>query len=514
MRITNKIMQNNSLYNINQNKILQDKLNTQMSTQKTITRPSDDPVIAIRSLRLRSNLSEVTQYYKKNVPDARSWLDLTEDALDTVTDVLTDMRSQCVKGSNSDITTDDRLIILENLQSLRDEVYSVGNTDYAGRGIFTGYRTDMSLTFTKDTTQAYTIHEQLTNQSIDSMTYVSTGALTTLNSGNYNSISTTEYDVQASTIYRMRLAYDQIDSTGVNLQVATGVDVDGNTTYGPLTYGAAVTPTIQTVSLTNVPTPYDTVLADPDAAVFVPETGELLLGENVYEAMAALPSSQEVLVTYDKSEWENGDLNPVHYFACESGGVDYNHAKMTSSADSLSTLQIMEYDVGFNQTLRVNTTADECFTHNIGRDVDELLDLTNQLKDIDKLVTNLKAMIADSAYAADLTTLEGQLSAAEKAQTLVKDSVQSKFENCITEISGYSDQFNLAITQVGSRSARLELVENRLSSQQTNFQELYSDNDQADVTELAIQLSSAELSYEAALLATGKIVQTSLLNFL
>ena len=42
MRMTNKIMQNNSLYNINNNKLLQDNLSTQMSTQKKITRPSDD----------------------------------------------------------------------------------------------------------------------------------------------------------------------------------------------------------------------------------------------------------------------------------------------------------------------------------------------------------------------------------------------------------------------------------------------------------------------------------------
>ena len=34
MRMTNKIMQNNSLYNINNNKILQDKLSTMMATQK------------------------------------------------------------------------------------------------------------------------------------------------------------------------------------------------------------------------------------------------------------------------------------------------------------------------------------------------------------------------------------------------------------------------------------------------------------------------------------------------
>ena len=54
MRITNKIMQNNNLANINTNKILQDKLSTQMSSEKKISRPSDDPVVAIRALRLRS----------------------------------------------------------------------------------------------------------------------------------------------------------------------------------------------------------------------------------------------------------------------------------------------------------------------------------------------------------------------------------------------------------------------------------------------------------------------------
>ena len=70
MRITNKIMRNNNLANINTNKIYQDKLSTQMSTQKKISRPSEDPVVAIRALRLRSNVTEVTQYYSKNIPDA------------------------------------------------------------------------------------------------------------------------------------------------------------------------------------------------------------------------------------------------------------------------------------------------------------------------------------------------------------------------------------------------------------------------------------------------------------
>ena len=89
MRITNKIIQNNNLSNINTNKIYQDTLSTQMSTQKKINRPSDDPVVAIRALRLRSSVTEVTQYYSKNIPDAESWLNVTEDALKNLSQIMT-----------------------------------------------------------------------------------------------------------------------------------------------------------------------------------------------------------------------------------------------------------------------------------------------------------------------------------------------------------------------------------------------------------------------------------------
>ena len=59
MRITNKIMQRNNLSNINTNKVYQDKLSTQMSTQKKVSRPSDDPVVSIRALRLRLSLIHI-----------------------------------------------------------------------------------------------------------------------------------------------------------------------------------------------------------------------------------------------------------------------------------------------------------------------------------------------------------------------------------------------------------------------------------------------------------------------
>ena len=82
MRITNQMMVNSSISNIQGNKSQLNDLSTQLSTQKKINKPSDDPIIAIRALRLRSSLDEVTQYLGKNIPDASSWLSVTHDALD------------------------------------------------------------------------------------------------------------------------------------------------------------------------------------------------------------------------------------------------------------------------------------------------------------------------------------------------------------------------------------------------------------------------------------------------
>lgn len=145
MRMTNKIMQNNSLYNINNTKELTDKLSTQMSTKKKITRPSDDPVIAIRALRLRSDVSQITQFYEKNAKDGASWLKVTGDALETTSELLKSMIGLCTQGAVKDFDSNNIAIVIAQLKELKDEFYSTGNVDYAGRYMFTGYRTDTLL---------------------------------------------------------------------------------------------------------------------------------------------------------------------------------------------------------------------------------------------------------------------------------------------------------------------------------------------------------------------------------
>lgn len=527
MRITNKIMQNNSLSNINTNKILQDKLNTQITTEKKITRPSDDPVIAIRALRLRGTLTDLTQYYEKNASDAGSWLEATETALGTLVDVISNMLEQCNAGANDNYESIDKKALLSQLSDLRNEIYSVGDSDFAGRNIFTGYRTSTKLTFQNDTSQIYRVTEQLSKDSMDKLTYINTAGLESMTGENYNQPpynAIEEQDISDKEITRIRLGYDNLD----NGYTPTITDHAGQPISFTDSSGNPANVTTTTVSLYASPSPYDSV--GDDDVIFVPETGELLIGKNVSDKMASMvdnPLTQgadegEIRITYDKSDWNKGDLNPVHYYACSTmtetttgtppvttrnEDIAYNGGWQTGDFEP----QVIEYDVGFNQRLRVNTTADECFNQSIGRDVDELIKMVEEVSAIEGVVDTLKKKV--DADPTD-TDAADALKAAEKAFTLMKDKMQKMFSGNITNFQTYLDRANNAVTNCGTRDARLDLVKSRLTSQLTTFDNLASENENADTTQLAIELSSAELSYEAALLATGKIVQTTLLNFL
>jgi len=92
MRITNGIINNNTKSNILVNKEYSDKYNTMVATGQKITRPSDDPIVAIRALRLNNNISEINQYYGKNIPDAEAWLEVTETALKQTEGVLSSVQ--------------------------------------------------------------------------------------------------------------------------------------------------------------------------------------------------------------------------------------------------------------------------------------------------------------------------------------------------------------------------------------------------------------------------------------
>ena len=132
---------------------------------------------------------------------------------------------------------------------------------------------------------------------------------------------------------------------------------------------------------------------------------------------------------------------------------------------------------------------------------------------MEKIIKELEAA-KESASGTAATALQEKLDIANKALDYMKDKTQKLYEAGIATFQGYLDKANLAVTSCGTRSSKLSLIETRMQTQKTTFETLKSENEDADITEVAIKLSSAELTYEAALMATGKIMQTTLLNFI
>jgi len=134
-----------------------------------------------------------------------------------------------------------------------------------------------------------------------------------------------------------------------------------------------------------------------------------------------------------------------------------------------------------------------------------------KLEGVSDLEKKRKEYEEDSDEYKDLTL---RLEGVSKAKTYIRDSIQTKFENQMTKYQQYSDDARVAMTDSATRGSRLELISTRLTNQKATFKELQQDNEGIDITEVAVELTASELTYNAALMATGKIMQTNLMNYI
>ena len=498
MRITNKMITNNMMYNINKNKNNLSVLDDQYSSGKKIQRPSQDPIIAARALKLRTNLSELNQYYEKNIPDAMSWMDITESALTNINTVLTKLNTSCVQGASDTLTVSDRSSIIENLEEFKQQIYQEGNTDYAGRYVFTGYKTDTSLIF-KDasTTLDYNITEKFSGSDIDSLTKV-TGEYS-LN--DYNTDPTLNDFSNAPNLietHRIRLAYDNLENTGVS-SVSYKI--------GGVVVVPSIAVTVKSVTDLDAYSPASGIPPALGTINYIPETGELIMPTDVYEALRL---AEDITVTYDKNEFKEGDLRPEHYFNCKT--TDTLTSKVTNYTKSDQQIQ---YEINFNQKLTINTQSSDAIQHGLGRDIDEILQAVQDVVATEKKISEVGKMLEDESVTDDQTTsLKELLGQLESALALKNKIMHGKFEQGIAGTSEQQEKLNIAVADLGSRYVRLELTESRLSSQQADFEELLSNNEDADLVETVIKYNSAETIYNASLSVASKVVQNTLLDFL
>jgi len=142
MRVTNKMISDQVLMNLNRSLTRFINLERSMSSGRRINKPSDDPIGTQKDLRYRNVLSDIDQY-KSNISSGSNILASYDNILGNISDILSSARELAVSLSNDTFDANARESAANEAQSLFDQIIELANSKVDSRYIFSGYRTNV-----------------------------------------------------------------------------------------------------------------------------------------------------------------------------------------------------------------------------------------------------------------------------------------------------------------------------------------------------------------------------------
>ena len=138
MRITQRSIANVALQGLNRNQEAISKLQEQLTSGKTINKPSDDPTGTNAAMQTRQELAGATQY-ARNISDGLGVLNITDSTLQNMIKQVHTVRDRTLTGSNQGATSEAaRAAIAAEVSGLRDSLLGLANTVVQGHPVFGG----------------------------------------------------------------------------------------------------------------------------------------------------------------------------------------------------------------------------------------------------------------------------------------------------------------------------------------------------------------------------------------
>ncbi|WP_068978398.1 lateral flagellar hook-associated protein LfgL [Aeromonas sp. EERV15] len=120
------------------------RLDRQISTQKRILQPSDDPVASVQLLGLQKEQAAMAQY-QKNIANAKSQLSQGELQLDTMTNMLMRLRELTQTAATGSLSDVDRKAVASEVVIIKDGLLDLANArNESGSSLFSGSKVDQT----------------------------------------------------------------------------------------------------------------------------------------------------------------------------------------------------------------------------------------------------------------------------------------------------------------------------------------------------------------------------------
>lgn len=144
MRVSDQQMVSSALLQMQSQLLALHNAQTQVSSGRKVSNPSDDPAAAAGILELQvaqqSNAQEL-----RNAQDGQAWVQGADNQLQQADGILQEVRNLTVQAASSTDSTTDAAIAAQ-IRSLRDQLVSIANAQQGGRGLFAGFASGPAVT--------------------------------------------------------------------------------------------------------------------------------------------------------------------------------------------------------------------------------------------------------------------------------------------------------------------------------------------------------------------------------
>ena len=155
MRVADQQMYNTLLGNLQRSRLQMLTSQEQISSQKRVSTPEDDPSSYGQIVLDKSALSQSTQWVR-NINFGTARVNAADQALGQVQNLITRVRELTIQASSDTTSAEGRQSIAKEVRQLQRQLVQLGNTEVAGQAIFGGTKTDVQpFTITSGDTVAY-----------------------------------------------------------------------------------------------------------------------------------------------------------------------------------------------------------------------------------------------------------------------------------------------------------------------------------------------------------------------
>lgn len=137
MRVTQKILFDNFMRDINKNRSELAKNQSDLSSGRMVRVPSQDPVAFQRSRIIEDNLRKEGQY-QNNISNGLRQGRLAQESLDETIDRLIDIKQIVVQGANDSANDKVRTNMADEVKGIRDSIVHTLNISSGDRYLFSG----------------------------------------------------------------------------------------------------------------------------------------------------------------------------------------------------------------------------------------------------------------------------------------------------------------------------------------------------------------------------------------